>query len=62
MGNYGDLITFMAQKLEEPIMKQYLETCPKNATYISNATAESLVVTINFYFEQSSRPLPMNSA
>ena len=52
--NYGDLITFIAQKLEEPITKQYLETCPKNATYISNTAAESMVDAMNFYFESKS--------
>ena len=52
--NYGDLITFIAQKLEEPITKQYLETCPKNATYISNTAAESMVDAMNFYSESKS--------
>ena len=52
--NYGDLITFIAQKLEEPITKQHLETCPKNATYMSNTAAESMVDAINFYFESRS--------
>ena len=52
--NYGDLITFIAQKLEEPITKQYLQTCPKNATYISNTAVESMVDTMNFYFESKS--------
>ena len=46
--NYGDLITFIVQKSEEPISKQYLETCPKNATYISNTAAESMVDAMNF--------------
>ena len=49
--NCGDLITFIAQKLEELITKQYLETCPKNATYIRNTTAESMVAGMNFFFE-----------
>ena len=48
MDNYGDLITFIAHT------KQYLETCPKNATYISNTTAESMVDVMNFYFESKS--------
>ena len=49
--NDGDLITFIAQKLDEPITKQYLEICPKNATYISNTAAESMADAMNFYFE-----------
>ena len=32
--NSGDL--FIAYTLEEPIMKQYLDNCLKNATFISN--------------------------
>ena len=54
MGNYGDLITFIAQKLEEPVTKQCLETCSKNATYMSNNAAESMAGTMNFYFETKS--------
>lgn len=52
--NYGDTITFIAHKLEEPIMKQYVETCPKNATYISSTAAESMVDTLDFYFKSKS--------
>ena len=51
--NYGDLITFIAQKLET-ITKQYLENCPKNATYTSNTAAESMIDAMNFYFESKS--------
>ena len=51
--NYGDLI-FTAQKLEEPITKQYKETFRKNATYISNTADESMVDAVNFYFESKS--------
>lgn len=47
--NSGDL--FIANTLEEPIMKQYLDHCPKNATYISNTWAESIVDAINFNVE-----------
>ena len=54
MDNYGDLITLIVQKLEEPITKQYAETCPKNATYISNTAAESMVDAMNFYFKSKS--------
>ena len=52
--NYGDLISFIPQKLEEPFTKQYKETCPKNATYISNTADESMVDAMNFYFESKS--------
>ena len=46
--NYGDMMSFIAVKLSEPITKQYLETCPSNATYTSYTSAESLVDAIIF--------------
>ena len=57
---YGDLITFIEQKLKKPITKQYLDTYPNNATYISN-TAESMVDAMNFYFE-SKNPAKINGS
>ena len=33
--NYGDMINFIASKLDEPRTKKYLELCPKNVTYTS---------------------------
>ena len=52
--NYGDMINFIAKKLEEPVKKQYLETCQKNASYTSYTAAESLIDAMNFYFESNS--------
>ena len=49
--NYGDLVIFLATRMQEPITKQYLNSCPKNATYLSNATAKSFLDTMNFYDE-----------
>ena len=40
---YPALLHFLAFDLEEPIAKQYLENCPKNATYDSHVTADSLI-------------------
>ena len=51
--NYGDMINFIAKKLEEPV-KKHLETCQKNASYTSYTAAESLIDAMNFYFESSS--------
>ena len=47
-----DLIRFFATELQAPITKQYLNTCPKNATYTSTTAAESLLDAINIYFEK----------
>ena len=49
--NYGDLLNFLANRIQEPITKQNLNSCLKNATYLSNTTAESLLDTMNFYYE-----------
>ena len=51
--NYADLIRFFATawQEQEPITKQYLNTCPKNATYTCTTAAEILLDAINIYFE-----------
>ena len=49
--NYDDMMNFIAEKLAESITKQYLATCPSNATYTSYKSAESPVDAINIYFE-----------
>ena len=49
--SYGDLINFLANRIHEPIIKQYLHSCPKNATHLSNTKAKSLLGVINFYYE-----------
>ena len=46
---YPKFTDFLANELEEPIMKQYLETCPKNATYTSH---DSLISALNEYFRK----------
>ena len=43
---YPKFIDFLTNELEEPIMKQYLETCPKNAAYMSHETR------LNGYFRK----------
>ena len=49
--NYDDLLNFLANRIQEPITKQYLNSCPKNASYLSNMTAESLLDTMNFCYK-----------
>ena len=46
--NYGDLINNLANRIQEPITKQHLNSCPKKATYLSDMTVKSLLVAINF--------------
>ena len=49
---YPTLLHFLAFDLEEPITKQYLENCPKNATYKSHDTADSLISTLNKFIKK----------
>ena len=41
---------FLSSELQEPIIKQYLDTCAKNATYISHETCDSLIHSLDNYF------------
>lgn len=51
---YPKLIDFLANEIQEPIIKQYLETCNKNATYCSHETCDSLIHSLEqFYFEET---------
>ena len=38
---------FFATELQEPITEQYVNPCPKNATYTNTTAAESLLDAIN---------------
>ena len=49
--NYADLIDFASNKLDEHIINQYLDSCPKNAPYKSNTSVESLLDAMNIFFE-----------
>ena len=49
---YPALLYFLAFNLEEPITKQYLENCPKNATYGSHATADSLIFALKEFIKK----------
>ena len=35
------MIKFLSDEIYEPIVKQYLETCPKNAAYDSSDSCDS---------------------
>ena len=49
---YKPLVNFIAFELEEPVTKQYLENCEKNATYDSHETCDSLTDSINEYLKK----------
>ena len=51
---YPKMIEFLSEELEEPIIKQYLDYCPKNATYTSHETCDSLLSSLDsFLWEQT---------
>ena len=47
---YLKFVEFLSSELQEPIIKQYLDTCAKNAIYISHETCDSLIHSFNNYF------------
>ena len=47
---YPKLIELLSSELQEPIIKQYLDACAKNATYISHETCDSLIHSPDNYF------------
>ena len=49
--NYGDATKFIAEKIDNTITLQYLQTCPRNATYVSNTSSKSLLDANNRYYE-----------
>lgn len=46
---YPKMLSFLAEELEEPIIKQYLENCPQNASYTSHETCDSFINSIENY-------------
>ena len=47
---YPKFVEFLSSELQEPIIKQYLDTCAKNATYISRETCDSVIHSLDNYF------------
>ena len=45
-------MNFIAFEFEEPVTKQYLENCAKNATYDSHETCDSLIDSNNEYLKK----------
>ena len=47
---YQKFIEFLSNELEEPIIKQYLKNCSKNATYKSHEACDSLIASLDSFF------------
>ena len=53
---YPKMIKFLSDKINEPIIKQYLETCLKNAAYDSCDSCDSIIVFLNSHIKEKSIP------
>ena len=51
---YPKMIKFLSDEINEPIVKQYLETCPKNAAYDSSDSCDSILVALNSHLKEKS--------
>ena len=51
---YPKFVEFFPSKLQEPIIKQYLDTCAKNATYILHEAYDSLIHSLDDHFFRKS--------
>ena len=47
------MIRFLSDEINEPMVKQYLETCPKNAAYDSSDFCDSILVVLNSHLKES---------
>lgn len=50
--NFESLARFLGEHLEDEEIKKHLESCGKNATYLSHISVESIVRSISDLFEQ----------
>ena len=44
---YQKLVSFFQDNTEEPVAKQYLDTCKKNATYQFSDSCDSFLLSLN---------------
>ena len=49
---YSKMIKFLSDETNEPIVKQYLETCPKNTAYDSSDSCDSILVALNSHLKE----------
>ena len=51
---YPKLIKFLAEEIEESIIKQYLESAPMNATYDSSGSCDGFLLSLNQFLQNLS--------
>ena len=49
---YPKLVSFLADDIEQSTVKQYLDTCKKNATPQSSDSCDSFLLSLNTYFKE----------
>ena len=49
---YPKLVSFLADDIEEPVVKQYWDTCQKNQTYQSSDSCDSFLLSLNTHFKE----------
>ena len=59
---YPKMINFLSHELEEPIIKQYLDNGPRNASYTSHETCDSFISCTDKYLsEQTNERLKLSA-
>ena len=58
---YPKMITFLSDEINEPVIKQYLETCPKNTAYDSSNSCNSIIVSFNSRLKEKSKSTVVNA-
>ena len=51
---YLKMIKFLSDEINEPVIKQYLETCLKNAAYDSSNSYDSITVSLSSHLKEKS--------
>ena len=59
---YPKMIKFLSDEINEPVIKQYLETCPKNTAYDSSNSCDSIIVPLNSHLKEKSISTIVNVA
>ena len=49
---YPKMIKLLSDEINEPIVKRYLETYPKNAAYDSSDSCDSILVALNSHLKE----------
>ena len=50
---YHKMIRFLSDEMEEPVLRQYLESLAKNATYESSGSCDSFLASLNSYLKNT---------